>query len=68
MPWADRLLALPAFLGGSNEAADAVALEAGFRLTRYFLARHVYEPRGLDEPLMRSSFITAVARSLPKQV
>ncbi|MCK5934582.1 MAG: DNA repair protein RecO [Fulvimarina manganoxydans] len=66
-PWADKLLALPAFLAGGNEAADAGAIEAGFRLTRYFLARHVYEPRGLDEPLMRSSFITAVARSLPKR-
>ena len=58
-PYARRLLALPGFLvqaqgRGAPAAADS---QAGFRLTGYFLARHVHEPRGVEMPAARDSFI-----------
>lgn len=62
-PYRDKLLALPAFLTARDLAADGEALKSGFTLTRYFLARHVYEPRGIDEPLSRTSFISAASTS-----
>src|SRR5690606_18745121 len=50
-PWADRMLALPAFLRrGSGLRADLAAMEEAFRLTGFFFARHVYEPRGATAP------------------
>lgn len=64
-PWHDRLLALPAFLReGSREAADAESLAEAYRLTGFFLHRHVYEPRGIAEPEARGAFLGAVRRSL----
>jgi DNA repair protein RecO (recombination protein O) len=64
--WSDRLLPLPAFLGARTaqpSAPDDVA--HAFALTGYFLARHVYEPRGLPLPDARGNFIAAVARARP---
>ena len=41
-PWADRMLALPAFLRrGSGLRADLASMEDAFRLTGFFFARHV---------------------------
>jgi DNA repair protein RecO (recombination protein O) len=57
--WKDRLLALPGFLTGSGEAAAADVL-AGFRLTGYFLSRHVFEPRGLAMPDAREAFVRLI--------
>ncbi len=47
--YADRLLALPAFVrdGAASGALSLAELRSGFDLTGHFLARHVYEPRGL---------------------
>jgi DNA repair protein RecO (recombination protein O) len=62
-PYRDRLFVLPAFLsrpGGPAPTADELA--AGFRLTGYFLARHVYEPRGLEPPDARASLIALIER------
>lgn len=62
-PWKDRLLALPAFmLRGSGLRAGHDDLEAAFRLTGHFLGRHVYEPRGIEEPRSRPAFLAALAR------
>lgn len=62
-PWHDRMLALPAFLRrGSGEHGDAAALEDAFRLTGFFLSRHVYEPRGVREPDERAGFLAALRR------
>jgi DNA repair protein RecO (recombination protein O) len=60
-PWKDQLLALPAFLIGEadHSAADVVA---GFALTGFFLARHVFEPRGLAVPEARAALIATVTR------
>ena len=71
-PWRDKLLALPAFLGADaqgtqsetqsemqSEAPSAAELRDGFALTGFFLARHVYEPRGESLPESRHHFIAA---------
>lgn len=58
-PWKDRLLPLPAFLRGEG-APDAAAVRDGFRLTGYFLGRHVFEPRGLMLPDAREAFIRLI--------
>jgi len=36
---------------------------AGFALTSFFLARHVFEPRGVRFAEARASFIDAIRRS-----
>ena len=63
-PYNDRLLALPGFMIGEGEAAQPSAADilAGFRLTEYFLARHVYEPRGIAPPDARARFLALVGR------
>jgi DNA repair protein RecO (recombination protein O) len=62
-PYRDRLLALPPFLVGSGANARPTAedIAAGFRLTGHFLARHVFEARGLVLPDARASFISATS-------
>jgi DNA repair protein RecO (recombination protein O) len=60
-PWKDRLLALPAFLRGET-GVSGDDIHAGFRLTGYFLSRHVFEPRGLALPDAREAFIRTLAR------
>jgi DNA repair protein RecO (recombination protein O) len=60
-PWAAKLLALPAFLrAGANMRPDAEMLSCAFALTGHFLTRNVYEPRGVDMPHARESFVRAV--------
>ncbi len=58
----DRLLPLPAFLLGppSIVAPPAEEIRDAFRLTGYFLARHVFEPRGIEPPDARGRFIVVV--------
>lgn len=60
-PWKDQLLVLPAFLlrDCGHSAADVTA---GFTLTGFFLARHVFEPRGLVLPEARAALIATVTR------
>jgi DNA repair protein RecO (recombination protein O) len=66
-PWAAKLLALPAFLrAGANMRPDAEMLQLAFTLTGHFLARNVYEPRGLEIPHARESFVRAVANFKPE--
>lgn len=63
LPWHAQLLALPAFLRiGSGLRADLAAIEDAFRLTGYFFARHVYEPRGMEAPEARAGFIAALRK------
>ena len=50
-PYKDKLLALPRFLRDEAAApADVDDLVAAFRLTRFFLHRDVYAPRGVSPP------------------
>jgi DNA repair protein RecO (recombination protein O) len=73
-PWRDKLLALPAFLcdeavepsaAALRDEPSAAALRDGFALTGFFLARHLFEPRGETLPPARTRFIAAVERSAP---
>jgi DNA repair protein RecO (recombination protein O) len=60
--WKDQLLILPVFLKDGT-AASAEDVDAGFRLTGFFLARRVFEPRGLPMPDARGAFLATIARS-----
>lgn len=65
LPYAEKLLALPSFLAVRNgTAADREGLEGAFRLTAFFLNRHVYEPRGIPMPVARAAFTTAALKAL----
>jgi DNA repair protein RecO (recombination protein O) len=58
-----KLLALPAFLHDSADVPPSSAgLAEGFALTGFFLARHVFEPRGLSLPEARAQFIATTLR------
>lgn len=63
-PYRDRLLPLPVFL--MQDAAEshpgAVEIADAFRLTGYFLARHVFEPRDLAMPDARAALIALIER------
>ncbi len=62
-PWHDRMLPLPVFLQrGASLRADPAAIEDAFRLTGFFLSRHVYEPRGVEAPDARAGFLAALRR------
>lgn len=64
-PWADKMLALPCFLGDEGrKAADCDSLAAAFHLTAFFLHRHVYEPRGLVLNSSRDGFVRAALKAL----
>ena len=62
-PYRDRLLALPRFLYERQADAGPEEIIAAFRLTGYFLARHVFEPRGLTASDARTHFVALVARA-----
>lgn len=64
-PYADRLLALPAFLKeGSAAGMRAEDVAAGLRLTGYFLLERALRPRGLELPEPRQRFAAAAQRAL----
>jgi DNA repair protein RecO (recombination protein O) len=62
-----RLLPLPPFLLANVPGDPPTAAEIGeaFRLTGYFLARHVLDPRGIGFPDARASFLALVGRAAP---
>ena len=65
-PWRDRLMRLPAFLRHDDGGATGWTeqdLQDGFRLTGWFLMRHVLEPRGQGHSDARDGFINAVIKS-----
>jgi len=65
LPWADKMLTLPPFLtSGAMVAADGDSLSEAFRLTGFFLHRHVYEPRGIQVAAARDGFIQAAMKAV----
>lgn len=65
--WADKMLPLPEFLKeGTRLAANRQTLAEAFRLSAFFLHRHVYEPRGMEPGTAREGFVQAVLRQLPE--
>lgn len=62
-PYRDKLLALPGFLidGHGPERVSAQAIADGFRLSSFFLTRHIYEVRGLPPLRERERLIELIA-------
>ena len=60
-PYHDKLLKLPGFLLGQPVKSIEDILD-GFKLTGYFLERHIFEPRGLEMPEQRQRLITELAQ------
>lgn len=64
-PYKDRLLALPQFLRPGRQHGIAVTgddIDAGFRLTGYFLAQRVFAPREQELPEARQRMIGLIER------
>jgi len=57
MPYHNRLLPLPGFLSGSRGQPTPGDVFNGFELTGFFLARDVFEPRGIEVPEARERLI-----------
>ena len=64
VPYADKLLALPAFFLARDtedvETASSADIADGFALTGLFLHRHVYGPRAIQPPAERESLIRLI--------
>ena len=60
-PYHNRLFALPAFLRGESSVSPQDVL-AGFKLTGYFLERHVYGPRNMALPHSRVMLEQSLAK------
>ena len=66
-PYRDKLLPLPAFLGGRNvEAHGPADVLAGLALTGYFLERHVLAPHGAGLPAARARLVATLAAKTTK--
>ncbi len=67
-PYAAKLLPLPAFLRARQSDVpsqiDLQALNDAFRLTSFFLYRHVWEPRGLTVSDARDGLINHLRKAL----
>jgi DNA repair protein RecO (recombination protein O) len=63
-PYRDKLFPLPAFLrdGMADALPGEADLAAAFALTGHFLARHVFEPRGMGVPEARSRVLDIIGR------
>lgn len=59
LPYHDKLFRLPGFLRG-HMADVASDVADGFRLTGFFLERHVFEPRGLSMPQARERVLSGL--------
>ncbi|KXF78035.1 DNA repair protein RecO [Paramesorhizobium deserti] len=63
-PWADKLLPMPDFVSSTRVHAASVAeIDLAFRMTGYFLTRHVWEPRALTPPEARAGFLVALGKA-----
>jgi DNA repair protein RecO (recombination protein O) len=61
-PWEGRLLPLPPFLTGEPGETSTDALAQGLELTRYFLDKDVWAPRGIKPPDERSMLVATAVR------
>ena len=55
--WKDKLLRLPGFIAGAGAAPGRGDIADGLELTGHFLARHVFEPRGVAAPEQRNRIV-----------
>lgn len=59
-PYRDRLLRLPEFLQSHTEPGQG-DIDAAFRLTGYFLDRHVWAARGIEQPPTREWLVNTLS-------
>lgn len=65
-PWRAQLFSLPYFLIGEvAEPPTREDVDAAFALTGHFLARRLFEPRGMNLPDARAAMIAALRRAEP---
>ncbi|GHC68991.1 DNA repair protein RecO [Limoniibacter endophyticus] len=63
LPWVEKMLPLPAFLIEETDVRPSLEdIRNAFRMTGFFFARHVYEPRGLEPPQERDGFLSALLK------
>jgi len=62
MPYADRLLKLPEFLGGADNLGDQ-EVNLGLALTGHFLHHHIAEPQGKVLPEARQRLVAFLAQA-----
>ena len=62
-PWKDKLLVLPAFVAGASGEASNAEIVQGLKLTGHFLARHIFEPRGVSVPEQRQRILRWLAQA-----
>lgn len=71
-PWSAKMLPLPGFLNKYDEGwgrlPSAAEIESGFRLSEFFLDRHIYGPRAMKPPDERAGFIRALAKTAQRSV
>lgn len=63
----ERLLVLPSFLLSSSSSASVDDIAEGFRLTGFFLDRHIFGPRGIKFPEQREWIVRELAAGVPKK-
>ncbi len=66
-PWAEKMLPLPGFLNKYDadwaRLPAAPDIESGFRLSEFFLNRHIYAPRAIRPPDERAGFIRTLSKA-----
>jgi len=66
VPYAAKLLRLPAFLTRARDGdVEPCDITDGFRLTGFFLERHVLSPRNIAMPEARQRLIAALEQATP---
>jgi len=63
LPFGERMLVLPRFFADGGEP-DRTDLQNAFRLTGFFLGRHVWQPREISPPHTRDALIEMLAGPL----
>ena len=61
-PYRSKLFSLPGFVTGrSTDEPDRRDIADGFRMTGYFLEKHLYGPRGIDMPDSRTALLSRLS-------
>ena len=63
-PYRKKLFSLPAFVTGQSSGEPSEQeVSDGFRMTGYFLEKHLYGPRGIDLPDSRAALLSRLSAS-----
>ncbi|MEP1441438.1 MAG: DNA repair protein RecO [Hyphomicrobiales bacterium] len=67
LPYHDKMLVLPAFLSSMAPSISAEEVTPAFKLTQFFLDRHIYEPRGIEPPISREVFEREIIKTIKRR-